>query len=133
MNCGMTSEDIFTFPTNIEITIIVIPMLNDWPVSRIVLVVADAIPKYFFSTEPMMTFILGEENIPNPIPSKIAIKIIARIGVAGVRKNIKANPKTIIAIPKVANMRASTLSDQRPARSDNIACEMGCTINIKPA
>ncbi len=118
INCEITSCDIFNFPTKIEITIIVIPILNDWPASLIVFVVADATPRNFFSTEPMMTFIFGDENIPKPVPRIIAINIIAINGVAGLRKNINASPRTKIAMPKVANLRASIMSDHCPASGE---------------
>ena len=45
MKSGYTSAVIRVFPTKIEIIIMVIPILMDWPVRRIVPVVAEAIPR----------------------------------------------------------------------------------------
>ena len=47
-----------------------IPMLSIWPLKRIVPTVADATPYTSLGTELIIALVFGEENNPNPTPSR---------------------------------------------------------------
>ena len=133
MNGTCTSGVIFVLPIIRAKITIVIPMLNIWPVSLIVLKVAEATPKNRFSTELITAFVLGEEKRPNPRPRTIRLMIIiefekeASIKIKGMR------PIVLRAIPVVATSLGSTLSDNLPDRGAQIAITRGCAIKIIPA
>ena len=45
-----------------------IPILIAWPTVRIVATAAEATEVSFGGTDPIMTFVFGGENSPNPTP-----------------------------------------------------------------
>ena len=47
---------------------VMMAILNICPMTRMVLVVPEAIPKCFLSTELIMALTLGEENKAKPVP-----------------------------------------------------------------
>jgi hypothetical protein len=97
-----------------------------------VLTVAEATPYNFFWTDPIMTFVLGDEKRPNPNPSTAKLIMMDKIAVL-LLKNIKLkSPRVTIAMPIVARILASYWSDIRPARGATITIIMGWATRIKP-
>lgn len=80
--------------------------------------VADATPKYFLSTDPMMAWVLGAENIPIPIPITAKPAIITYKLVFSVKNAMIKRPILIMAIPSDANLPGSNLSDSLPAKGE---------------
>ena len=69
-------EFILSLPKNTCTERAATAILNIIPVVRIVDTVADASPKKRFSTELIIEFVFGEENIPKPNPKTIKANTI---------------------------------------------------------
>ena len=101
------------------VMIMVIPILNICPTDLIVLITAEATPKYLGTTELIIAFELGEENKAKPTPKIIRIRITAIIDVPLDKKAKASSPNKMTAIPAEAKMRGSTLSDSLPAKGES--------------
>ena len=115
-----------------EIIMVTMPMENIWPRSRMVAAEPEARPRWRFSTELMMAFILGEENRANPHPRKIRLHTIKKTGEEGLRKDNASSPAQVMDMPVVAKILGSTRSESRPANGDPRAIMMGWEIRMIP-
>jgi hypothetical protein len=87
--------------------------------------VADATPRYFFSTELIIALVLGEENMPKPKPTMARIADRYVIDECSVRKVSMISPPVIIPMPADARILGSYLSESRPEMDATMAIITG--------
>lgn len=133
MNKSRLSEEIFESPRKTCTDSAATAMLNIMPLVRIVATVAEARLKYFFSTELIIEFVFGDENMPKPKPKIRSDKIIYARWVSLDIKVSRSRPILEIPMPKEARILGSLLSDILPETDETTAMITGWAINIAPA
>ena len=109
-----------------------IPKLIVCPITLTAESDADADGVSSFGTFPMIAFVFGEENIPNPTPCKNIDIEITRIEVFLSKK--QSIPIAIVTsvIPIADNICGVILSDNLPENGDTIVIISGQIIKIIP-
>jgi len=109
---GYTRGEIGREPMMIEKTIIAIAMLIIWPTARMVETIAEATPRWWTSTALIIAFVFGEEKRPYPRPRIINPAMMNDNEVDGETRAITPSPAVVQAIPAVARIRGSMLSEK---------------------
>ena len=81
----------------------------------------------------MIEFMFGEEKSANPQPKKSNVPISIHNGVVLVRSENENSDSAVIAIPVVARILGSILSESLPVNGVSTAMTRGCAIRIVPA
>src|SRR5512147_2854467 len=110
--------------------VITIAMERSWPTDRTVAFMPEAMPRWHFSTELMIAFVLGEEKNPYPSPRIIRLAMMIQRGVKAVRNMKQARPAVVSIMPAVETIRGSTRSESFPATGEMVIWTTGWATRI---
>jgi len=105
----------------------------DCPVDRMVLRVPEATPSLLRSTELMTARVFGEENRPNPTPSKVSLKTMSLIEDVMLSCDSVSNPTVTMTMPAELSNLEPNLSDSHPLNGESSAIATDIAIKNSPA
>ena len=101
-NNGLATISTACFSKRMAKNKVAIVILVICPTTRMVDAEPDASPNWFFFTELMMVFMLGDEKRAKPVPTQKSRTTISAMGVVSERKAKAAKPMVHIVMPMVA-------------------------------
>lgn len=105
---------------------------QDIPICRTVPIMADPVLSFSLGTDPIIELLLGDENIPDPIPC-ITSLIITSTSLDSVLSRLnRKRAKQIKVIPTVHNILEPTLSDNQPLTGPTIRAVNDMVAKISP-
>ena len=105
----------------------------DCPVDRIVLRVPEATPSLLLSTEFMTARVFGEENKPNPIPSRVNLKTMSLTGDTAFSCDRRSSHTVTMIMPTVLRDLEPNLSASQPLSGERSAIARDIAIRNRPA
>ena len=110
------------------------PRLNVWPTLTSVVLTPDAIPRLCAGTEFIMEDLLGDANIPIPLPTSMSgIAIASKVTVADTVKASSMKPTADTTSPIVEMPLAPKRSDSIPLTGPNATSDADMGMRKMPA
>jgi hypothetical protein len=106
--------------------------LTACPTKRMVDRVPEATPKRFLSTHPITALVLGDENMPMPIPSTNSPAAMYKTWEVVVRVLMNSRPNATIAMPVEDRKREPIRSEAQPDIGDRTAITKGMVRSTRP-